>query len=157
MKKPDDLCSSITTPLVVQPLGGDEIGQLAPNFALTGIDDRNSLKEFGDARILNIIFTANHFPTAQFYEDPIIQLVKDYRRRGRKPRREIARPSLFVLLTASLFQQTARQGQGCYFVASSSNDPEAWQGESPSSLVYPSGRNENDITYRFPKIPSREY
>jgi peroxiredoxin len=59
------------------------IGQPAPDFSLIGIDGRTySLKEFKDANILVIIFTADHCPTAQAYEDRIIQLVKDYKDKG---------------------------------------------------------------------------
>ena len=48
-----------------------------------GIDGRtHSLKEFSDAKFLTIIFTANHCPTAQAYEDRIIRLVKDYKDKG---------------------------------------------------------------------------
>src|SRR5262245_40811580 len=74
----------------VWPTSGDdqlyktlEIGQPAPDFSLPGIDGRTySLRDFSDAKILAIIFTANHCPTAQAYEDRIIQLVKDYRDKG---------------------------------------------------------------------------
>lgn len=57
-----------------------EIGTDAPNFRLLGIDDEYySLESFNDAEILVIIFTANHCPTAQAYEDRIIKLVNDYK------------------------------------------------------------------------------
>ena len=60
-----------------------EIGRPAPDFSLLGVDDRTyTLKDFSSARILVVIFTANHCPTAQAYEDRIIQLVKDYRDKG---------------------------------------------------------------------------
>jgi peroxiredoxin len=60
-----------------------EIGQLAPDFSLTGIDGRtHNLKEFSDATILVVIFTANHCPTAQAYEDRIKALVNDYKDKG---------------------------------------------------------------------------
>jgi peroxiredoxin len=57
-----------------------EIGQPAPDFSLLGVDGKTyALKDFSDAKILVVIFTANHCPTAQAYEDRIIQLVKDYK------------------------------------------------------------------------------
>ncbi len=57
-----------------------EIGESAPDFNLPGIDNKNySLKDFADNDILVIIFTCNHCPTAQSYEDRIIKLVNDYR------------------------------------------------------------------------------
>ena len=59
------------------------IGTSAPDFILPGIDGRNhSLQDYADARILVIIFTANHCKTAQAYEGRIIQLVKDYKDKG---------------------------------------------------------------------------
>jgi peroxiredoxin len=59
------------------------IGASAPDFTLPGIDGRNhSLGDYADARILMIIFTANHCKTAQAYESRIIQLVKDYKDKG---------------------------------------------------------------------------
>ena len=55
------------------------IGQPAPDFSLKGIDGNiYSLENFSDARVLTIIFTANHCPTAQAYEKRIIQLSADY-------------------------------------------------------------------------------
>jgi peroxiredoxin len=60
-----------------------EIGRPAPDFSLLGVDDRRyTLKDFSKARILVVIFTANHCPTAQAYEDRTIQLVKDYQEKG---------------------------------------------------------------------------
>jgi peroxiredoxin len=60
-----------------------EIGSDAPEFNLPGIDGRNySLQDFADAQILVVIFTCNHCPTAQAYEDRIIKLHADYRDRG---------------------------------------------------------------------------
>jgi len=62
-----------------------EIGQAAPDFSLPGVDGRTySLKDFSDAKILAVVFTANHCPTAQAYEDRIIQLVRDYKEKGIK-------------------------------------------------------------------------
>jgi len=52
----------------------------APDFSLPGIDGKTySLKDFNDAEVLVIIFTCNHCPTAQAYEDRIISIVNDYR------------------------------------------------------------------------------
>jgi len=57
-----------------------EIGSAAPDFNLLGIDDTyHTLKSYEDADILVLIFTANHCPTAQAYEDRMIQLVNDYK------------------------------------------------------------------------------
>jgi len=57
-----------------------EIGSPAPDFALPGIDGKNySLKDFADAKVLVIVFTCNHCPTAQAYEQRIIRLHADYK------------------------------------------------------------------------------
>ena len=59
------------------------IGASAPDFTLPGIDGHNhSLKDYADAKILMIIFTANHCRTAQRYEERIIKLVNDYKAKG---------------------------------------------------------------------------
>src|SRR4051812_42669805 len=60
-----------------------EIGAQAPDFKLKGVDDKMySLASFKDASILVIVFTCNHCPTAQAYEERIIQLTKDYKDKG---------------------------------------------------------------------------
>ena len=59
------------------------IGAEAPDFDLLGVDgQRYSLSSFQDAELLAFVFTANHCPTAQAYEDRISQLHEDYRDRG---------------------------------------------------------------------------
>jgi peroxiredoxin len=59
------------------------IGDRAPDFELPGVDDRQySLTDFADAKLLAVIFTCNHCPTAQAYESRIVQLHADYKNRG---------------------------------------------------------------------------
>jgi len=59
------------------------IGAQAPDFHLKGVDDRfYSLQDFADKPVLVVIFSCNHCPTAQAYEDRMIQLVKDYADKG---------------------------------------------------------------------------
>jgi peroxiredoxin len=59
------------------------IGAKAPDFSLPGVDGKTySLQSFKEAKILAIIFTCNHCPTAQGYEQRIIQLTKDYSAKG---------------------------------------------------------------------------
>jgi peroxiredoxin len=59
------------------------IGAAAPDFKLPGVDGRTwSLRDFADARILVVLFTCNHCPTAQAYEDRIIKLHTDFKDRG---------------------------------------------------------------------------
>ncbi len=59
------------------------IGASAPDFNLPSVDGkRYTLASFKDAKILVIIFTCNHCPTAQAYEDRILQLTSDYTNKG---------------------------------------------------------------------------
>lgn len=58
------------------------IGSPAPDFCLTGIDDKtHCLKDYAASKVLVVIFTCNHCPTAQMYETRIKQLVADYQGR----------------------------------------------------------------------------
>ncbi|HET6250938.1 MAG TPA: redoxin domain-containing protein [Tepidisphaeraceae bacterium] len=60
-----------------------DIGSAAPDFSLPGVDGKtHALKDFADAKILCVIFTCNHCPTAQAYEQRIIDLYKDYHDKG---------------------------------------------------------------------------
>ena len=62
-----------------------EIGSKAPDFRLKGIDGRfHGLKDYSKAKILVLIFTANHCPTAQAYEERIMKLDADYKPKGVK-------------------------------------------------------------------------
>jgi len=59
------------------------IGTVAPYFSLPGVDGyQYSLDNFDNSPVLVIIFTCNHCPTSQAYEDRIISLVKDYKDRN---------------------------------------------------------------------------
>ncbi len=59
------------------------IGSPAPDFVLPGTDNRNySLADFAQFELLAVIFTCNHCPTAQAYEDRIIKMVEEYRPKG---------------------------------------------------------------------------
>ena len=59
------------------------LGAGAPDFNLPGVDGRNwSLKDFAAAKVLVVIFTCNHCPTAQYYEGRIKKLVGDYKDKG---------------------------------------------------------------------------
>ena len=60
-----------------------EIGSTAPDFKLPGTDGREySLKDFATAKILVVVFTCNHCPTAQAYEDRIQKIAEEYKGRG---------------------------------------------------------------------------
>ena len=64
----------------VKPLA---VGSAAPDFDLPGVDGKNhKLADYASAKVLVVLFTCNHCPTAQAYEDRIISLHKDYRGRG---------------------------------------------------------------------------
>ncbi len=59
------------------------IGAAAPDFTLEGVDGkRHALADYDDARILVVIFTCNHCPTAQAYEERIEKLTADFKDRG---------------------------------------------------------------------------
>jgi thiol-disulfide isomerase/thioredoxin len=59
------------------------IGAAAPDFDLPGVDGRRySLKDFASAPVLVVVFTCNHCPTAQAYEDRIQKLHDDYAGQG---------------------------------------------------------------------------
>src|SRR5262245_62120907 len=58
-------------------------GAKAPNFDLPGVDGKNwKLSDFDQAKTLVVIFTCNHCPTAQYYEERIKKLVADYKDKG---------------------------------------------------------------------------
>ncbi len=59
------------------------IGSSAPDFSLPATDGKTyTLKDFVASKVLVIVFTCNHCPTAQAYEERIKQLVNDYKGRG---------------------------------------------------------------------------
>jgi peroxiredoxin len=63
-----------------QPL---PIGSPAPDFSLPATDGKTySLRDFNAAKVLVIVFTCNHCPTAQAYEERIKQLTADYSSKG---------------------------------------------------------------------------
>ena len=60
-----------------------QVGERAPAFTLPGVDGKEySLSDFADAKLLLVVFTCNHCPTAQAYESRIEQLHADYKDRG---------------------------------------------------------------------------
>lgn len=59
------------------------LGASAPDFDLPGVDGRRyRLADFAEARVLVVVFTCNHCPTAQYYEERLKQIVTDYKPRG---------------------------------------------------------------------------
>ncbi len=64
----------------IEPL---KLGSPAPDFELVGVDGKeHRLQDFDSSKILAVIFTCNHCPTAQAYEERIKQLVTDYQDQG---------------------------------------------------------------------------
>ena len=58
------------------------LGSKAPDFKLLGIDNKYyRLKNFS-SKVLVIVFTCNHCPTAQAYEDRLKSIVTDYKSKG---------------------------------------------------------------------------
>jgi peroxiredoxin len=56
-----------------------DIGSSAPSFNLIGIDDKEySLDSFRDKKALIVIFSCNHCPYVQAYEDRIIAIQRNY-------------------------------------------------------------------------------
>ncbi len=60
-----------------------QIGASAPDFELPGVDGKTyRLSDFAAAKVLAVVFTCNHCPTAQAYEERLIQLHVDFKDRG---------------------------------------------------------------------------
>jgi peroxiredoxin len=59
------------------------IGSAAPDFALPGVDGKiHQLSDYAASPVLAIVFTCNHCPIAQMYEQRIMRLYEDYRDKG---------------------------------------------------------------------------
>lgn len=56
------------------------LGAVAPDFNLPGVDGYyHQLSDYASAEVLLIVFTCNHCPTAQAYEERIKKLTTDYK------------------------------------------------------------------------------
>jgi len=63
--------------------GGYKVGDTATDFSLKNTDGKKvALKDYKDAKGFIVVFTCNHCPYAQAYEDRIIALDKKYRALG---------------------------------------------------------------------------
>lgn len=70
-------------PIPEQEVSTLAIGAKAPDFNLPNIDGKfYALSDFDDAEVLVIIFTCNHCPTAQAYEERMKQVTADYQDKG---------------------------------------------------------------------------
>lgn len=60
-----------------------EIGSQAPDFRLKGVDDRTySLADFASSKVMVVVFSCNHCPTAQAYQDRLINISDKYLPKG---------------------------------------------------------------------------
>ncbi len=60
-----------------------KIGAQAPDFSLPGIDGKTySLASFKDKKILGILFTCNHCPYVQGWEERFVAIQRDYAAKG---------------------------------------------------------------------------
>src|ERR1700742_190140 len=72
-------------PAAAQPKGFKTlaIGDAAPDFSLPGVDGRtHALKDFADAKVLVVVFTCNHCPTANAYVGRVQKLHDDFKDKG---------------------------------------------------------------------------
>ena len=59
------------------------IGDKAPGFQLQGVDGRtHSLEQFTGKPVLVVVFSCNHCPYVQAYEDRMIDIQRDYQALG---------------------------------------------------------------------------
>jgi peroxiredoxin len=60
-----------------------EIGSQAPDFSLTGVDDKTyTLSDFSASKVLVVVFSCNHCPTAQAYQDRLNDIYNKYTPKG---------------------------------------------------------------------------
>jgi peroxiredoxin len=66
-----------------EPVKTLAIGAQAPDFSLPNVDGRfRKLADYAQAKVLVVVFTCNHCPTAQAYEGRIAKLAADYKDKG---------------------------------------------------------------------------
>jgi peroxiredoxin len=60
-----------------------EPGAKAPDFSLPGTDDKiHKLADFASSKVLVVVFSCNHCPTAQAYQDRLISIYNTYYQKG---------------------------------------------------------------------------
>jgi peroxiredoxin len=75
------LLASVTAAQTSHPILA--LGSSAPDFSLPGVDGKtHSLADYAGSPTLVVVFTCNHCPIAQMYEERIQQLETDYGDRG---------------------------------------------------------------------------
>lgn len=59
------------------------LGSIAPDFSLPGVDGRiHNLSDYASSPVLVVVFTCNHCPISQSYEQRIQKLADDYKNKG---------------------------------------------------------------------------
>jgi peroxiredoxin len=59
------------------------LGEKAPPFDLPGVDGRShSLESFSGSRVLVVVFTCNHCPYSKAYEDRLVSIQSDFKKKG---------------------------------------------------------------------------
>jgi thiol-disulfide isomerase/thioredoxin len=60
-----------------------EINAQAPDFSLMGTDDKiHNLSDYSSAKVLVVVFSCNHCPTAQAYQDRLINICSTFAPKG---------------------------------------------------------------------------
>jgi len=78
-----DVFTADPQPVAEVPVSTLELGMQAPDFRLPGVDGKyHSLSDFKSASVLVVVFTCNHCPTAQAYEDRLKAVARDFRPKG---------------------------------------------------------------------------
>lgn len=68
---------------MIKPAGGYKVGDIATDFSLKNVDNKKvALADFKAAKGFIVVFTCNHCPYAQAYEDRIVALDKKYKKLG---------------------------------------------------------------------------
>src|SRR5262245_103545 len=77
------LTAAALQPAVAKDVETLAIGSAAPELDLPGVDGKTyKLADFAQSRVLVVLFTCNHCPTAQAYEERIMKLHSDFKNRG---------------------------------------------------------------------------
>jgi len=89
-KNPETVADTLNAGFVPSPKKSEKLevvrlalGAQAPGFNLPDTKGNYvSMDDFAESKVLVIIFTCNHCPTAQAYEDRLIQFTSDYTPKG---------------------------------------------------------------------------
>jgi peroxiredoxin len=77
------LMTALAVPIVAESHPILSLGSPAPDFDLPGADGKtHKLSEYAGSSVLAVVFTCNHCPIAQMYEQRIEKLYEDYGKRG---------------------------------------------------------------------------